>query len=973
MVVWGGWAVSVVARAADSTYTGSFADGSYITGGQLHEWHDRGAQPKLNETNLFDSQRPIRWLKQDAAEMSARPTAFVELVGGDCLPGRVVGYSNGRRGAERVAPHVLVAPTVPLDFPAHRALDAVRVRAQDLRRVVWRRRGTDGYFPGTLFYTDGREARFRSVRWSDDAVIVLLADGPRRAAFNDIAELHLPRADNWNAYYTALAITNPACDDRLIQAETSDHLIVTTSLARFQPRSLGGEQRQWYHMFQPAWSLDPLWARHASIVWRRFWRPHEVPLSVLAPERVVERSMLAHGFHWRKNESVVGASLRSGDKLFGWGIGAQAACEWTIELPATVAAFHTGVGLDESAGVGGCARGLIYLNEAQGQPLFETKLLIGAGEVIDSGRLPLAGPASGEKRLLLVADPADKDRPSGADPFDIRDHVDWLEPTLELSPERLREEVERRMPGTIAAWDDWRAATTLPGVPNANDGEPLGETTTGAISGKVHFKLVSRWEGHDPLRGDFRQDVATEGNVLRLSREAKLTATQKYLAIQVSRQPGNSPSRIETRLNNVLLASFEAPESRPDDPADMRLIPLERFQGQTVNVEVRQIPQSTTSALEWRFLDFQEQVTPTPWRILNIRELASSKGSSLAKQRDGSILASDPNPKFDEYTVVAETDVRDITAFRLEALADPRLPQQGPGRGGDGSFSLSDFSVSVAPLLKPQEATSVVLASAAADFANQNSPVAALIDDDPRDTSWCVSQRPKQSHVAVLGTAADVGFPNGSRLTFKLSHLNHGHQNLGRFRLSATEAPRPVAVERPGIVLPIMHPGVRVIFQDDPDLIEKLHDGHARLETSDVSAGTSALRIDGHFRAPAWMSELVAQIRENPGPDEYRYLRFAWKKVEGQSICLGFARDGDWNAKGPHKYSYHAGPTAVDHDSLSLAATAPRDWTVVTRDLFADFGEFKLTGIGLGTPDGGYSLFDEILLGRTIEALDAAR
>ena len=185
-------------------------------------------------------------------------------------------------GADRVAPHVLVAPSVPIDFPSQRGLDAVRARVQDLRRVVWRRRGTEGYFPGTIFYVDGREARFRSLRWSDDGVIVLLADGPRRAPFNDIAELHLPRADNWHTYYTALAIKNPACDARLFQAETADHLIVTTSLERFQARSLGGDQRQWYHMFQPSWSLDPLWVRHATIEWRRFWDPHEVPLSILA-------------------------------------------------------------------------------------------------------------------------------------------------------------------------------------------------------------------------------------------------------------------------------------------------------------------------------------------------------------------------------------------------------------------------------------------------------------------------------------------------------------------------------------------------------------------------------------------------------------------------------------------------------------------------------------------------------------------
>ena len=283
--------------------------------------------------------------------------------------------------------------------------------------------------------------------------------------------------------------------------------------------------------------------------------------------------------------------------------------------------------------------------------------------------------------------------------------------------------------------------------------------------------------------------------------------------------------------------------------------------------------------------------------------------------------------------MVAETDLRDITAFRLDVLSDPRLPNRGPGRAGDGGFYLSNFSVAVAPLLKPQEAMPVTLSSAMADFSNHDAPAAASIDSEPKETSWCASQRPRQSHVAVFTTSADVGHPNGARLTFKLSHLQHGHQNLGRFRLSVTGAPRPVAVERPGVVLPLLLPDARTVFQDDPEFPEKLRDGagKALLETADVGSGASAVRVNGQFRSTPWLQELVAQIREHPGPDEFRYLRFAWKKVEGRSIGLALAHDGNFKANGPRKFGYHAGPTPTPDGSLSIAAEAPRDWTVVTR------------------------------------------
>jgi biopolymer transport protein ExbB len=43
----------------------------------------------------------------------------------------------------------------------------------------------------------------------------------------------------------------------------------------------------------------------------------------------------------------------------------------------------------------------------------------------------------------------------------------------------------------------------------------------------------------------------------------------------------------------------------------------------------------------------------------------------------------------------------------------------------------------------------------------------------------------------------------------------------------------------------------------------------------------------------------------------------------------------------------------------------PTDWVVVTRDLYADFGEFTWTGIALSPVDGEYGLFDHIYLGKT--------
>ena len=45
---------------------------------------------------------------------------------------------------------------------------------------------------------------------------------------------------------------------------------------------------------------------------------------------------------------------------------------------------------------------------------------------------------------------------------------------------------------------------------------------------------------------------------------------------------------------------------------------------------------------------------------------------------------------------------------------------------------------------------------------------------------------------------------------------------------------------------------------------------------------------------------------------------------------------------------------------------------VVTRDLFADFGAFTLTGLALSPMDGDFALFDHIYLGRSVRDFELA-
>src|SRR5262249_34846652 len=109
-------------------------------------------------------------------------------------------------------------------------------------------------------------------------------------------------------------------------------------------------------------------------------------------------------------------------------------------------------------------------------------------------------------------------------------------------------------------------------------------------------------------------------------------------------------------------------------------------------------------------------------------------------------------------------------------------------------------------------------------------------------------------------------------------------------------------------------------------------------------------------------------IREKPARGEYRYLRFAWKKVGGNGVMLQLCGD-DYRTIN----RYLAGTAKVPWQALKIADQPPTERHVVTRDLFKDFGSFVLMGLAFTPMDGDAGLFDHMYLGRTLEDLEKVK
>jgi hypothetical protein len=185
-----------------------------------------------------------------------------------------------------------------------------------------------------------------------------------------------------------------------------------------------------------------------------------------------------------------------------------------------------------------------------------------------------------------------------------------------------------------------------------------------------------------------------------------------------------------------------------------------------------------------------------PWRILDLTAMKSAGGATMTKNPDGSVLVSGTSPDHEVFTLTARTDAGRITGFRLEAMSDPSLARNGPGRAPNGNFALSDFQVTARPLKGDAKPARVKLVNARATFEQAGLAVASAIDDDGT-SAWAVDPQFGRDHAAAFDAAEPITASGGVELTFKLTFTNNLKHAIGRPRLAITSDLGPVALDAP--------------------------------------------------------------------------------------------------------------------------------------------------------------------------------
>jgi hypothetical protein len=181
--------------------------------------------------------------------------------------------------------------------------------------------------------------------------------------------------------------------------------------------------------------------------------------------------------------------------------------------------------------------------------------------------------------------------------------------------------------------------------------------------------------------------------------------------------------------------------------------------------------------------------------------MSSEGGAKFRKMGDGTVLVGGFSPETDTYTVVVNTDLKKVSAIRLEALTDDLHPRGGPGRARHGNFILSEFEVTASKKGYPEVVQTVEFASAKADHHESGWEVEKAFDGKS-DTGWSIEAFEEGNNVdrqALFITKEDAGFEEGITLRFRMHFSYGGQHTLGAFRLLAGSGDRDLLDIPPAI------------------------------------------------------------------------------------------------------------------------------------------------------------------------------
>ncbi len=366
----------------------------------------------------------------------------------------------------------------------------------------------------------------------------------------------------------------------------------------------------------------------------------------------------------------------------------------------------------------------------------------------------------------------------------------WARPWLDLARYADTNGYEKDRPRSVWPYRDWVINALNADMPFdqftieqlAGDMLPDATTDQRIATGFHRQTMLNEEGGIDPLEFRFYamvDRVATTGTVwLGLTLGCAQCHTHKY-----DRITHTDYYRFMALLDNA---------DEPDLAVPVPKIVEQRktIQDRIATLEAKLPEQFPSEKIELRqaletWIEQQRQ-TVANWTVLEPTSMQTNL-PKLELQNDGSILSTGDITKRDVFQLefsLAEFD-QPITALRLEALPDERLPAGGPGRayyeGRQGDFFLSEVTAQA-------DGQPLEFASASHSYGKisvgSGSADAANVIDGEGSTGWSTSGGEGQPHQLVLVLKKPLS--SAGTIEVELLFERHFAASLGRFRISAT-------------------------------------------------------------------------------------------------------------------------------------------------------------------------------------------
>jgi len=207
-----------------------------------------------------------------------------------------------------------------------------------------------------------------------------------------------------------------------------------------------------------------------------------------------------------------------------------------------------------------------------------------------------------------------------------------------------------------------------------------------------------------------------------------------------------------------------------------------------------------------KLLTWEEQKKgETRWVPLQLENLIASSGATLTIEDDGAVFVSGKNG-MGTYTFTAPVDLEGVTAIRLGALADDRLPGRGPGRNENGNYVLSELELmwTPAPIGEVEsESKKIALHNARANFSQTNYEISKAIDGKVTNDGWASSPQLGVDRIATFELKEVIGGA-GSVLSFTMHYKYDAGHTIGRFKVWVTTSQVPVTMGLPDEIAAIV-------------------------------------------------------------------------------------------------------------------------------------------------------------------------